>query len=74
MGYNAGEEYDVSPKESALSIKRSFDAYYKQQKSILDRRRKDLAVLKSRAGISANTVPNTSDNAMASALDIINGQ
>ena len=74
MSYNLGEDYRITPQESALDVKLSFDAYYKKEKALIDRRKKDLAVLNSRAGIRANTVPATSDKALAETLNILNEQ
>ena len=74
MSYNLGEDYRITPQEAALDVRLSFDAYYKKQKALLNRRRKDLAVLNSRAGISVNRVPTSSNRALAETLKIVSEQ
>lgn len=45
--------------EAAASLAAAFEGYYNQQKKILAKRRKDLEVLRSRAGFSQSTMPAT---------------
>lgn len=52
----------LDPKQLASLLKSSFDEYYKTQEALLERKEKDLKVLKRRAGIKEDNVPETTKN------------
>lgn len=45
--------------EAAAKLAATFEAYYNQKKRILTKRRKDIEVLKRRAGFTSSLVPDT---------------
>ena len=50
------------PKELASTLKNQFDSYYRARKAVLDRKMKDLKVLKSRSNVKTNNVPEAANN------------
>ena len=56
------DEDALNLKKLSSKLKSSFSEYYKQEKAILDRKKKDLKALKARIGVTASNVPDIAFN------------
>lgn len=59
------------PAQLATKLKDSFDEYYKNRIKELDRKEKDLQVLKERAGVKTTNTPSADNNLVSLILTSI---
>lgn len=52
----------LDPKELAQTLRTAFQEYYDSKKAVIERRKKDILSLRSRANISASTLPDIVKN------------